>query len=81
MRPFPEVKMSRITRGEVEADMKEEQMKRQLQEAADRAAGVVKPPPPPEPKGFLAWVLIILGVACLVGFFLGFYFLAMSFLL
>ena len=73
--------MSRITRGEVGADLKEEQMRRQRQEASDRANGIVKPPPPPEPKGFLAWALIILGVACLVGFFLGFYFLAMSFLL
>lgn len=63
--------MSRMTRGEAEADRMEMERERELEQL--RNPNQPKPADT-EPKTPLGWAVAIIGFVCLVGFFLAFYF-------
>lgn len=73
--------MTRITRGDAEIDAKLEREERKRKEAELRAQGIEPPnPADTEPKTALGWVIYTIGGLLLLGFFIGFYFLAISIL-
>ncbi len=73
--------MTRITRADAEIDAKLEREERKRKEAELRAQGIEPPKPADtEPKTALGWIAFTIAGLLMLGFFLGFYFLAISLL-